>query len=179
MTGVFAGVEQATNAFSGYGQGAQGYFKRFGAGLADGVDSTFLSGAILPVLFHQDPRYFYKGTGSVAARVLYAAEFVVRTRDDHGRWRPNYSLLLGNLGSGAISNAYYPASNRHGAGLTFENAVIGTAFGAVGNILEELFLKHVTPNLPSYQPDGSPGSANGSGENTSGSGGNSNGNPEN
>ena len=156
LNGVAAGVEQATNTYPGYGQGATGYFKRFGASLADSVDSTFLSGAVFPVLFHQDPRYFFKGTGSTLSRVLYAAEFVVRTRDDHGRWRPNYSLILGNLTSGAISNAYYPAGDRHGVGLTFENAFIGTAFGAAGNILEELFLKHLTPNLPNYNSNGSP-----------------------
>ena len=37
MSGAFAGVEQATNTFSGYGQGAQGYGKRFGANYADGL----------------------------------------------------------------------------------------------------------------------------------------------
>jgi hypothetical protein len=63
-TSVTAGIEQATNAFSGYGQGAQGYGKRWGERFADGRTSDLLSHAVFPSLFHQDPRYFYQGSGS-------------------------------------------------------------------------------------------------------------------
>lgn len=118
VTGGFAGIEQAENAYSGYRQGAAGYGKRFGAALADDTISTFVSGAVLPVVFRQDPRYFYKGTGTKKARALYALESAVMCRSDKGRWEPNYSNVLGNLATGAISNLYYPAANRNGAGLT-------------------------------------------------------------
>ena len=64
MTGAVAGMEQASNTFAGYGQGAQGYGKRFGANYADGFTDNMIGGAILPSLFKQDPRYFYKGTGT-------------------------------------------------------------------------------------------------------------------
>ena len=69
--GAIAGGEQATNRFSGYGQGAQGYAKRYGASYADFVTNAFIGGAILPSLLKQDPRYFYKGTGSRRLRALY------------------------------------------------------------------------------------------------------------
>ncbi|MGA9989275.1 MAG: carboxypeptidase-like regulatory domain-containing protein, partial [Terriglobales bacterium] len=72
LSGIIAGVEQAQNDFSGYGQGAQGYAKRYGAAYADGVTGTFIGSAILPSLLKQDPRYFYKGTGSKRSRILYA-----------------------------------------------------------------------------------------------------------
>jgi len=64
IVGGTAGLQQAQNHFNGYGQGAQGYAKRFGAGYADTVADTFIGAAILPSLLKQDPRYFYKGTGS-------------------------------------------------------------------------------------------------------------------
>ena len=77
---------------------------------------TFIGSAILPSILHQDPRYFYKGTGSITSRALYAISTVVICRGDNGRWQPNYSNVAGNLISAGISNLYYPASNRNGAG---------------------------------------------------------------
>ena len=100
LTGVIAGIEQSQDAFNGYGQGAQGYAKRFGAAYTDGATSTFIGGAILPSLFKQDPRYFYKGTGSRRSRVLYAIANSVICKGDNGRWQPAYSSILGSLASG-------------------------------------------------------------------------------
>src|SRR5580698_4407279 len=125
VTAGFAGVEQAQNHFRGYGQGAQGYAKRFAAGYGDTITSTFIAGAILPSLLKQDPRYFYKGTGSTRSRTLYAIANSVICKGDNRRWQPNYSNIVGNLAAGGISNLYYPAEDRNGAGLTFENAAIG------------------------------------------------------
>ena len=116
ITGVIAGTEQATNTFAGYGQGAQGFGKRFGANYADNLSDTFIGGAILPSLFKQDPRYFYKGTGSVSSRALYAITNSVICKGDNGRWQPNYSSILGGLAAGGISNLYYPEQpQRHGS----------------------------------------------------------------
>jgi Carboxypeptidase regulatory-like domain len=156
LTGVVAGVEQAQNDFSGYGQGAQGYGKRYGASYADGFISTMIGGAILPSLLHQDPRYFYKGTGSVRSRAGYAIAMVVVCKGDNGKWQPNYSNVLGNLATGGISNIYYPASNRNGAGLTIDNALIGTAAGAAGNLIQEFVIRRMTPHIPDYGPSKKP-----------------------
>ena len=141
VTGAFAGIEQAEDHFKGYGQGAEGYAKRFGAGYGDTVTSTFIGGAILPSLLKQDPRYFYKGTGSTSSRIRYAIANSVICKGDNGRWQPNYSNIIGNLASGGISNLYYPEQDRNGAALTFENAGIGIGANAVANILQEFVVR--------------------------------------
>lgn len=153
-----AGIEQGTNSFSGYGQGADGYAKRFGASYADDAIDTFIGGAILPSILHQDPRFFYKGTGSVTSRALYAISTVVICRGDNGRWQPNYSNVAGNLISAGISNLYYPASNRNSAGVTIDNALINTAEGAASALLQEFVIKRISrgvqqqPSPPTAPP---------------------------
>jgi len=152
FTAAIAGIEQAQNRFSGYGQGAQGYGKRYGATYADLVTSTYIGGAILPSLLKQDPRYFYKGTGSKKSRALYAIANAVICKGDNGHWQPAYSAILGSLASGGISNLYYPASDRDGVALTFENALIGIGASAGANLLQEFVIRKFTPNLPTYTP---------------------------
>ena len=142
--GFGAGIEQATNSFAGYGQGAEGYGKRFAAKFADGRSSDFFTHAIFPSLLHQDPRYYYQGTGTVKSRVLHAIGSAFFTRTDSGLIAPNYSFLLGDLSSGALSNLYYPKANR-GVGLVFTNAAVGLGGRMAGNILRE-FSKRLTTN---------------------------------
>lgn len=149
-TGFFAGVEQAENTFSGYGQGTEGYAKRFGANYADGFINTMLGSAVLASWWKQDPRYFYKGTGTVRARALYAIANAVICKGDNGKWQPNYSSIVGGLAAGGISNLYYPASDRDGVSLTFENAFIGTGEGAVENLIQEFIIRKLTPKIPNY-----------------------------
>lgn len=152
-SGAFAGVQQATDSFSGYGQGMQGYAKRYSANYADLFIGNMIGSAVFPALFKQDPRYFYKGTGTVGSRMLYAIAMSVVCRGDNGHWQPNYSGFSGGLVAGSISNLYYPASNRVGATLTFENAGIGIAEGAIENLLQEFVVRKLTPNLPKYDSD--------------------------
>jgi len=148
IVGGVAGFEQAENTFSGYGQGAQGYAKRYGAAYANQVSGTFIGGAILPSLLKQDPRYFVKGSGSPKSRFLYALASTVICKGDNRRPQPNYSYILGDFAAGGISNLYYPAQNRNGAALTFENGLVGIGAGAVGNVLQEFFLRKLTPHAP-------------------------------
>lgn len=145
-----AGIEQAANAFGGYRQGAQGYARRYGATYGDSVTSTFIGSAILPSLFKQDPRYFYKGTGSIRSRVLYAIANSVICKGDNGHWQANYSAILGGLASGGISNLYYPAADREGAELTVQNALIGIGSSAATNILQEFVIRKLTRHPPNY-----------------------------
>jgi hypothetical protein len=152
VTGAIAGIQQAQNDFSGYGQGADGYAKRYGAAYADGAISTFIGGAILPSLFKQDPRYFYKGTGSKRSRVLYALANSVICKGDNGHWQTNYSGLIGAVAAGGISNLYYPSTDRSAATVTFENALIGIGATAATNLLQEFVIKKLTPNVPAYPP---------------------------
>jgi hypothetical protein len=145
LIGAVAGVQQANNSFSGYGQGAQGYGKRYGASYADFVAGTFVGGAVLPSLLKQDPRYFYRGTGTRRSRLLYALANAVICKGDNGKWQPNYSNMLGGLAAGGISNLYYPAKDRNGARLTFENALIEIGATAGANLVEEFLVPRPTP----------------------------------
>jgi hypothetical protein len=142
-----AGIEQANNSYAGYGQGAAGYGKRWAAKFGDGRTSDYLSHAVFPSLFHQDPRYFYQGTGTKKSRLYHALSNAVVARSDSGNLMPNYSYLLGAMVSGAISNAYYPHADR-GANLVFTNAFVGIAGRAGGTVLQEFFSKRLTKNVP-------------------------------
>jgi len=140
--GFVAGLDQG-GATPDYPEGAKGYFERFGAAYADGFTDIMFGGAILPSLLHQDPRYFYKGEGTTRSRLLYAISNSFICKGDNGRWRPNYSSVGGDLISGAISNAYYPRTNR-GAGLVFVNAGLTTGGRMVNDVVQEFLLKRFT-----------------------------------
>lgn len=144
--GAIAGVEQGQDNFGGYGQGATGYAKRYGASYADFASGTVIGGAILPSILKQDPRYFYKGTGSKRSRFFYALANSVICKGDNTRWQPNYSAILGSLAAGGISNLYYPDEDRNGARLTFENAAIGIGTSGVLNVMEEFVVRKFAPH---------------------------------
>ena len=131
-------LSQHSDDFAGYGEGAQGYAKRFAASYADAFNATMFGGAVFPVILHQDPRYFRLGTGSFKKRFFYAIAATVRAKADDKKWEPNYSSLLGNLAAGGISNLYYPPGNR-GVALTFERAFTQTAEGAIGTVFVEFW----------------------------------------
>lgn len=142
-----AGAEQYQNVFPEYGSGIEGYGKRYGAAMATHVSATLLGRAVYPSIFHQDPRYFYKGNGTIGSRALYAISAAVIARGDDGRWKPNYSRVLGHFSSAAISNLYYPASDR-GASLVVYNGLAGIGGDAVANLVREFFLKRFTSHVP-------------------------------
>ncbi len=145
-TGAEAGIQQATNAFSGYGQGAVGYGDRFGADFGDNLLGTYLGSAVFPSIFHQDPRYLVLGSGTVRHRTLYAIANAVICRGDNGNWQFNYSGIMGSLIAAGVSNFYYPAVNRHGVSLTFENFGIGLGASAASNIFQEFLVRKLTPH---------------------------------
>jgi hypothetical protein len=152
LNGVVAGIEQAENEFSGYGQGAAGYGKRYGASYADLVSSTLIGSALLPSLLKQDPRYFYKGTGTTRSRLLYALANSIICKGDNGRWEPNYSYIAGSLAAGGISNLYYPKGDRNRVGFIFESTGLGVGETAVYNIFQEFLLRKVTPKHNQSNP---------------------------
>src|SRR5215831_7211716 len=123
--GLWAGVEQAAHT-PDYRQGAEGYGLRFGANLASGASEALFGNAILPALLHQDPRYFYRGSGTKGSRAWHAMIAPFVCKGDNGKAQPNYSQWGGSLISASLSNTYYPDSNR-GAGLVFRN--FGTSMG--------------------------------------------------
>lgn len=141
--GVLAGINQASAGKPNYVQGAQGYGQRFGAAYAGTVTDVFIGGAVLPSLLHQDPRYFYQGTGTRKSRALHAISAPFIAKGDNGRWQFNYSSIGGDLAAGAIANAYYPNRDR-GPGLVFNSAALSTG-GRIANALaQEFILRRVT-----------------------------------
>lgn len=142
-----AGAEQYKNVYPGFGDGIEGYGKRYGAALANHVSGNLLGRAVYPSIFHQDPRYFYKGKGSIRSRALYAISAAVITRGDDGRQKPNYSRVLGTFSAAAISNLYYPASDR-GASLVVRNGFAGMGAAVVSNLIREFLLKGITSHVP-------------------------------
>jgi len=126
-----------------YGQGWDAYGKRVGASAADGFSDIMIGGAILPSLLHQDPRYFYQGTGTTGSRVRHAVFSPFVARSDTGKWVPNYASIGGDLASSALSNLYYPKADR-GAGLVFGNFAIGTAERMGASLAQEFLIAKFT-----------------------------------
>jgi len=141
-TAFTAGAEQAGDT-PNYAQGAEGYGQRVGAQYANGFTDIMVGEAILPSLLHQDPRYFYQGTGTKRSRAFHALSNPFICKSDNGKWEPNYSSVGGDLAAGAISNIYYPQSNR-GAGIVFENALITTGGRMANGLVQEFILRRFT-----------------------------------
>jgi hypothetical protein len=131
-------IQQAAGADKGYGQGVEGYSKRYGANFADAFTNQLFTVGVFPTLLHEDPRYFRKGQGGVFLRTLYALSRDFVTRTDSGTERYNFSEVLGNLSSGAISNLYYPQGDRRPEDiLTRMGFQMG--YDAMFNVLKEFY----------------------------------------
>jgi hypothetical protein len=137
--GFQAGLGQATNEFPGYGQGATGYGKRYGASIADQVSSNFFANFFYPTLLKEDPRYFRLGHGSIKHRIIYSLEQEFLCHRDRGGQTFNWSNVLGAFTSGTLSNAYYPSTDR-GVGLTLSRSSISLAYGAAGGLIDEFWV---------------------------------------
>jgi len=137
-----AGLQQAGDQYSEFGQGAQGYARRFGADYGDTLASTFLSGAVFPSLFKQDPRYFYRGTGSTKKRILYAISNSVWCKGDNGSWQVNYSNMAGVVSGAAIASTYYPSKNQ---GMNIlSNSLVRMGESSLTGIVQEFVLRRFT-----------------------------------
>ncbi len=143
-TGVTAAIAQAQGDFADYGPGIGGYGQRYAAIYGDRLGSTFFGAALFPSLFHQDPRYFYRGHGSIPRRALYAISTTVICKGDNGHWQPNYSNVLGNLAAAGLASSWYPASSRHSVQVTVSDTLLNVATGAFGTLFQEFALRHFT-----------------------------------
>jgi hypothetical protein len=141
---VLSGAQQAADT-PNYGQGVKGFSKRYSANGANAITDIMIGSAILPSLLHQDPRYFYQGTGTNKSRLLHVLSYPFVCKGDNGQWQPNYSSMGGVLASSALSNAYYPKSNR-GVGLVFGNVAITTAGRMAMGVLDEFVLRKFMHN---------------------------------
>ncbi len=138
LAGVVSGIGQARGDYPEWGQGAQGYAKKFGASYSDYFAGNLFGNAVLPSWWHEDPRYFQKGTGSATGRFLWAASSTVWCRRDNGKWGPNYANVIGNLIGSSIARAYYPASERT-VGDTIQDGLTVTAEGIFGSEVIEFW----------------------------------------
>lgn len=144
LIGVFfvAGIDQGTDR-PDYVEGAKGFGQRLGSTYADGVSDILIGGAILPALLHQDPRYYYQGTGTKKSRAFHAMASAFVCKGDNGRRQPNYSTIGGDLASSALNMTYYPDSDRT-AWLAAENFVIDTAERMAANLAQEFIFRKLT-----------------------------------
>jgi hypothetical protein len=138
LSAFLSGIDQAENTFPEYGQGMQGYAKRFGASYTDYFTGNLLGNAVLASLLKEDPRYFQRGTGSYATRALWAAGGTVWCKRDSGSWGPNYANVLGNLMGAAVSNLYYPEADRTVGG-TVSRGFSVTAQAIIGSEVIEFW----------------------------------------
>ena len=139
-----AAVDQAGDT-PRYQQGWAGYGQRFGANYANGVTDILFGGAVLPALLHQDPRYYFQGTGTTKSRLTHAVTNAFITHGDNGKLQPNFSSIGGFLISGAISETYYPEKDR-GPGLVLNTMAINLAANAANGIIQEFVLRRITPS---------------------------------
>jgi hypothetical protein len=138
-TAFFAGLQQAGDEYPEFGQGAQGYGKRYGTAYADVIASTFLSGAFFPSLLRQDPRYFYKGSGSMRSRIWRAVSNSIICKGDNGRWQANYSNIAGSFAGAAISSTYYPTTNQ--ASVVLSNGFIRMGESSLAGVMQEFVVR--------------------------------------
>ena len=131
LNAFVAGIDQAVDSTPEWGQGMQGYAKRFGGDYSDYFIGNFFGNAVLPSLLHEDPRYFQKGSGSFMSRFLWAAASTGWCKRDKGGWGPNWANVGGNLIGAAIARSYYPASERT-VGDTISDGLTVSAEGIVG-----------------------------------------------
>ena len=137
-TGIEAGIDQAADVHHGYGQGGEGYAKRYGADIADTATAQFFGVGVYPSIFHTDPRYYRMGRGQVFSRAGYAMTRVLVTRTDSGRRVFNAPEILASATSSGISRAYYPDNERNAGDFAYS---MGSriAFDAVYNLAKEFW----------------------------------------
>ncbi len=134
---AFAAFYQLQDQNPSFGQGMQGYAKRFAAAYGDQMTGNMMTEGIFPSLLREDPRYFRLGEGSVWSRMRYAATRVMVTRTDAGGSRFNFSEWGGNAASAALSNAWYPDSRT--AAENAQKLGIQVGIDAFSNVLKEFW----------------------------------------
>ena len=153
--GITAGIQQSKNSYYQFGQGSEGYAKRYGAAYGTAATNLLITSVLADSVLHQDPRYFYSGQGTKKQRAWYAVKSAFRARGDDGKWQAPYAGVLGAVGAAELSNLYYPGSRTQytllGRSLMFHFA------GLIGlNLSEELFLKNLTSHAPAKSAHSTP-----------------------
>jgi Carboxypeptidase regulatory-like domain len=144
---MFAGFDQAGDRWGAYGQGAEGYGKRFGATYANVFSATFIGSGVMASVLKQDPRYFYKGTGTMRSRWVRALSSSVICKGDNGNWQPNYSNVIGSFAGAGLEYTYVPAHDRRPAGgFVVSNALLRLGETSLAGVLQEFIFPKFRPN---------------------------------
>ncbi len=138
FTSITSGIEQLSNDKAGYGQGALGYAKRYGADFTDGFTNELFVTGLFPTIMHEDPRYYRLGHGGALKRTAYALSRILIARSDSGTTRFNSSEFLGNIASGAVSMTYYPRDERNVSGV-FTRMSVEIGYDSLFNVLKEFY----------------------------------------
>ncbi len=144
IEGIIAGVGQLQNSHKGFGQGAQGYAKRYGAGFVDYGTRLLVERVITTTIFKQDPRYFYKGTGTKTSRALYAISRTFICRGDNKKDQFCISRLISGVGTDFATNYYYPTADRDKTSDVLRHAAMGLGFESLGNLFQEFVARKIT-----------------------------------
>ncbi len=137
---IGAGIAYATDGRDYLDTGWQGYGKRYGINLLDEANGTFIQAFLLPVIFHEEPRYIPYDNGTIRRRAVHAIESVVVTRSDAGGFTMYKSKLLGEILSSALSTAYdYPRGRDNRIGDTFTRAGVNLGSEAAFNLFKEFW----------------------------------------
>jgi hypothetical protein len=155
FSGIGAGIQQARNSFPEYGQGMEGYWKRFGANYADRVDDVLIGHVVMQAVLRQDPRYFYKGKGSVGSRALYAIGTAFVMKGDNGHWQPAYSSVLGGMASYELATLYRPGTSRPDLRLA-HTVLLDFAGRAADGLFQEFVLRKITTHVPQMASQSQP-----------------------
>jgi hypothetical protein len=154
-----AGIGQARNSLSGYGQEWGGYGKRFGSSMATAASNNFFGTFLISTLLHRDPRYFVSLQGGAGHRLAYALSRIVVARTDDGRVGANWGGILGPLLAESLANSYLPVSEQT-AGATFQRYGWRVGLNTAGNVLREywpninrsLRISKIAPGLKPNEP---------------------------
>ena len=144
ISAAIAGGEQASGSYPGFGPGRRGYARRLGANLGDNTSGMLLTGAVFPALFHQDPRFYFRDSGSTMSRLGYVLKQTVEQKGDNGRWQAAWSNTCGQVSSALISNTYYPHPGHHWGSQTGQFFGLSIASTGISNLLQEFVFGRVT-----------------------------------
>jgi hypothetical protein len=147
-----AGIGQAQDTDPTFGQGAEGYGKRFAAAAADRISDQFFHTFFFPVLFRQDPRYYRLGEGPNGVRLKHALMHTLVAHGDSGKKMFNFSLWMGTIAATSLANTYHPGNDR-GVGPASRRIAIGIGIDAGFDVLREFWPEIVRKlRLPFREP---------------------------
>ena len=134
---AYAGVLQADNAPTEWGQGAAAYGKRFDSTLAwSGIYSALAFG--LDSTLHQDPRYFRSKETGFWRRSGHALRGTLMTHTDLGGETVSTWRIGSAYGAAFLSNQWYP-DRLNTVRLGFIQGSVTLGFDLAGNLGKEFW----------------------------------------